>query len=125
MYKWFACSLFQLTIEHDPDALSRRLLLPSSQIVSSALEALADISKKKEQDRDGISSSLSSYTCSSEGSCSTSTSSEPKLLGDRDRLFRRKDEGYMSSSRSSRQLRRSRGSCNKERSSSMSRLLEG
>ncbi|XP_046980150.1 LIM domain kinase 1 [Schistocerca americana] len=43
------------------------------------------------------------------------------------RLYRRKDEGYMSGSRS-RALRRSRGSgssSSKERSSSMSRLLEG
>lgn len=42
----------------------------------------------------------------------------------KERLFKRRDEGYISASRS-RQLRRSRGSCAKERSSSMSRLLEG
>lgn len=40
------------------------------------------------------------------------------------RLFRRKDEGYMSGSRS-RALRRGKGSNSKERSSSTSRLLEG
>lgn len=43
---------------------------------------------------------------------------------DRERLFKRRDEGYISGSRS-RQLRRGKGSCSKERSSSMSRLLEG
>ncbi|XP_054279622.1 LIM domain kinase 1 [Macrosteles quadrilineatus] len=43
---------------------------------------------------------------------------------DKERLFKRKDEGYVSGSRSSRQLRRGRPN-NKERSSSMSRLLDG
>ncbi|KAL1130084.1 hypothetical protein AAG570_013023, partial [Ranatra chinensis] len=43
---------------------------------------------------------------------------------ERERLYKRKDEGYISGSRSSRQLRRGRHS-DKERSSSMSRLLEG
>ncbi|KAK6636586.1 hypothetical protein RUM43_010248 [Polyplax serrata] len=42
----------------------------------------------------------------------------------KDRLYRRRDEGYMSASRS-RQLRRGRSGCAKERSSSTSRLLEG
>lgn len=43
---------------------------------------------------------------------------------DKERLFKRKDEGYVSGSRLSRQLRRGRAT-NKERSSSTSRLLEG
>lgn len=48
--------------------------------------------------------------------------------GDKERLFKRKDEGYMSGTRS-RQLRRKnnlekRPSLDKERSSSMSRLLD-
>ncbi|KAG8297473.1 LIM domain kinase 1 [Homalodisca vitripennis] len=43
---------------------------------------------------------------------------------DKERLFKRKDEGYVSGSRSSRQLRRGRTN-NQERSSSTSRLLEG
>ncbi|KAL0267249.1 UNVERIFIED_CONTAM: hypothetical protein PYX00_009578 [Menopon gallinae] len=42
----------------------------------------------------------------------------------KERLFKRRDEGYISASRS-RQLRRGRDSCAKERSSSMSRLSEG
>ncbi|KAE8746611.1 hypothetical protein FOCC_FOCC006595 [Frankliniella occidentalis] len=110
----------QLTIEHDPDALSRRLLFPSSLIVNSAIEALSDISKKRDKDGDDTNTPITSKSEESFESASC-----PKSLSDRERIFRRKDEGYMSSSRSSRQLRRSRGSCNKERSSSMSRLLEG
>ncbi|XP_034236642.1 LIM domain kinase 1 [Thrips palmi] len=112
----------QLTIEHDPDALSRRLLFPS-QIVNSAIEALADISKKKDKDCDIVNSASSPNSCNTEVTCQSTSSSKP--VSDRERIFRRKDEGYMSSSRSSRQLRRNRGNCDKERSSSMSRLLEG
>ncbi|XP_073994181.1 LIM domain kinase 1 isoform X2 [Rhodnius prolixus] len=44
---------------------------------------------------------------------------------DRERLYKKKDEGYLSGSRTSRQLRRGRHSSGKERSSSLSRLLEG
>lgn len=79
----------QLTIEHDPDALSRRWPgFPPAPI-------------------------------------STQLPSAPALKPtDKERLFKRKDEGYVSGSRSSRQLRRGRPN-NKERSSSMSRLLEG
>ena len=80
--------LQQLTIEHDPDALSRRRPgFPPAPI--------------------------------------TQLPSVPALKpADKERLFKRKDEGYVSGSRSSRQLRRGRPN-NKERSSSMSRLLEG
>lgn len=112
----------QLTIEHDPDALSRRLLFPS-QIVNSAIEALTEISKKKEKECDNVNSASSPNRCSTEMPGQSPSSSKP--VSDRERIFRRKDEGYMSSSRSSRQLRRSRGNCDKERSSSMSRLSEG
>lgn len=52
------------------------------------------------------------------------STSSAKEKENKERLFKRRDEGYISASRS-RQLRRSRGSCAKERSSSMSRLLEG
>lgn len=111
----------QLTIEHDPDALSRRLLFPSSQLMNSAIEALADVGKRIEKECESeINSKNSNISTNEEPS-----ESGPKPPSDKERVFRRKDEGYMSSSRSSRQLRRSRGSCNKERSSSMSRLLEG
>lgn len=91
--------------------------------MNSAIEALTDISKRKENECDTLNTNLSTNSSTSQGSCEGSSSIKP--LSDRERIFRRKDEGYMSSSRSSRQLRRGRGSCNKERSSSMSRLLEG
>ncbi|GLH05264.1 LIM domain kinase 1 [Gryllus bimaculatus] len=91
----YSDTVLQLTIEHDPDAVSRRR--PSFPYPSH-------------------SPALSPGNGSSSGPRS--------LPPDRERLFKRRDEGYMSGSRS-RQLRRSRGSCSKERSSSMSRLLDG
>lgn len=78
----------QLTIEHDPDAMSRRLTFPTPP---PALLTTA----------------------------SPRTSPENK-----ERLFKRRDEGYISGTRS-RQLRRTRDPMHKERSSSMSRLLDG
>lgn len=81
--------MFQLTIEHDPDAVSRR---PTFSSPSSAM-----------------------LTCVG----SPRTSPEGK-----ERLFKRRDEGYISGARS-RQLRRTRDPMHKERSSSMSRLLDG
>ncbi|XP_075218396.1 LIM domain kinase 1 [Lycorma delicatula] len=80
----YSDTVLQLTIEHDPDALSRRR--PGFPPAPPPL-----------------------------------TSLKPP---DKERLFKRKDEGYVSGSRSSRQLRRGRAA-NKERSSSTSRLLEG
>lgn len=85
----YVCLLFQLTIEHDPDAVSRR---PTFSSPSSAM-----------------------LTCAG----SPRTSPEGK-----ERLFKRRDEGYISGTRS-RQLRRTRDPMHKERSSSMSRLLDG
>nr|XP_033329452.1 LIM domain kinase 1 isoform X2 [Megalopta genalis] len=82
-------TVLQLTIEHDPDAVSRR---PAY-------------------------SSPSAVMLTSIGSPKTSTESK-------ERLFKRRDEGYISGTRS-RQLRRTRDPMHKERSSSMSRLLDG
>lgn len=79
----------QLTIEHDPDAVSRRLTYSSPS--AAMLTSIA----------------------------SPRTSPENK-----ERLFKRRDEGYISGTRS-RQLRRTRDPMHKERSSSMSRLLDG
>ena len=79
---------FQLTIEHDPDAVSRRPTfsnIPSMVIKTSSSETSPD---------------------------------------SKERTFRRRDEGYISGTRS-RQLRRTKDPAHKERSSSMSRLLEG
>ncbi|XP_033329452.2 LIM domain kinase 1 isoform X2 [Megalopta genalis] len=82
-------TVLQLTIEHDPDAVSRR---PAY-------------------------SSPSAVMLTSIGSPKTSTEGK-------ERLFKRRDEGYISGTRS-RQLRRTRDPMHKERSSSMSRLLDG
>lgn len=81
--------MFQLTIEHDPDAVSRRptFCSPSSTMLTRV------------------------------GSPRTSPESK-------ERLFKRRDEGYINGARS-RQLRRTRDPMHKERSSSMSRLLDG
>lgn len=85
----YSDTVLQLTIEHDPDALSRRTNYPTtpSAILTTAV--------------------------------SPRTSPDSK-----ERLFKRRDEGYISGNRS-RQLRRTRDPTNKERSSSMSRLLDG
>ncbi|XP_011863607.1 PREDICTED: LIM domain kinase 1 isoform X2 [Vollenhovia emeryi] len=85
----YSDTVLQLTIEHDPDAVSRR---PAFSSPSSAM-----------------------LTCVG----SPRTSPESK-----ERLFKRRDEGYISGARS-RQLRRTRDPMHKERSSSMSRLLDG
>lgn len=93
-------SLLQLTIEHDPDALRPR---------HTAAPIIQPTSPR-------------------------TTPASPTVMAAKERMFRRRDEGYISGSRS-RQLRRSAhaenktGSCgspgSKERSSSMSRLLDG
>ncbi|XP_032691563.1 LIM domain kinase 1 isoform X2 [Odontomachus brunneus] len=85
----YSDTVLQLTIEHDPDAVSRR---PTFSSPSSTM-----------------------LTCIG----SPRTSPEGK-----ERLFKRRDEGYISGARS-RQLRRTRDPMHKERSSSMSRLLDG
>ncbi|KAH0550265.1 LIM domain kinase 1 isoform X1 [Cotesia glomerata] len=84
----YSDSVLQLTIEHNPDALSRRsnFSTTSSAFLSTAI--------------------------------SPRTSPES-----RERIFKRRDEGYISGNRS-RQLKRSKDPSNKERSSSMSRLLD-
>ncbi|XP_043509205.1 LIM domain kinase 1 isoform X2 [Frieseomelitta varia] len=85
----YSDTVVQLTIEHDPDAVSRRLTYSSPS--AAMLTSIA----------------------------SPRTSPENK-----ERLFKRRDEGYISGTRS-RQLRRTRDPMHKERSSSMSRLLDG
>ena len=85
----YSDTVLQLTIEHDPDALSRRTNHPPTP------------------------------------SAILTNSPSPRTSPDsKERLFKRRDEGYISGNRS-RQLRRPRDPTNKERSSSMSRLLDG
>ncbi|XP_076231426.1 LIM domain kinase 1 isoform X2 [Calliopsis andreniformis] len=81
-------AVLQLTIEHDPDAVSRPTFSSSSAAMLTSIG-------------------------------SPRTSPENK-----ERLFKRRDEGYISGTRS-RQLRRNKDPMHKERSSSMSRLLDG
>ncbi|XP_011259330.1 LIM domain kinase 1 isoform X1 [Camponotus floridanus] len=85
----YSDTVLQLTIEHDPDAVSRRptFCSPSSTMLT----------------------------------CVGNPRTSPE---NKERLFKRRDEGYMSGARS-RQLRRTRDPMHKERSSSMSRLLDG
>nr|XP_012141116.1 PREDICTED: LIM domain kinase 1 isoform X2 [Megachile rotundata] len=85
----YSDTVLQLTIEHDPDAVSRQ---PTFSSPSAAM--LTSIVNPR-------------------------TSPENK-----ERLFKRRDEGYISGTRS-RQLRRTKDPMHKERSSSMSRLLDG
>ncbi|XP_043482401.1 LIM domain kinase 1 isoform X1 [Leptopilina heterotoma] len=79
----YSDSVLQLTIEHDPDAVSRRPIF--SNIPSTVMSKTSPDNKE--------------------------------------RIFKRRDEGYISGTRS-RQLRRTKDP-HKERSSSMSRLLDG
>jgi len=94
----------QLTIEHDPDALSRRRCFVPPPLIT----------------REGSKSPPPEPSSPTANATGTSPLVQ-RGQADRERLFRRKDEA----SRPSRQLRRSRGSCAKERSSSTSRLLDG
>ncbi|KYN34683.1 LIM domain kinase 1 [Trachymyrmex septentrionalis] len=85
----YSDTVLQLTIEHDPDAVSRR---PTFSSPSSAMLTYVGTPRISPESKE--------------------------------RLFKRRDEGYISGARS-RQLRRTRDPMHKERSSSMSRLLEG
>ncbi|KAG8233523.1 hypothetical protein J437_LFUL013647 [Ladona fulva] len=96
----------QLTIEHDPDALPRRrpsfpCNIPPVNIMGPPPPPTHGLSR------------------------STPVKTRGEVGPEKERMFaRRRDEGYISGSRSShRQLRRGKGS--QERSSSMSRLLDG
>lgn len=132
---------FQLTIEHDPDAISRRkpsfpnkthiipltttssdTNIPNTKIenkTSSNQSIANDVSNSIENLRSKCNSNINEVTISRQ---------EP-VSRDKERLFKRKDEGYMSGTRS-RQLKRKNNLCenrqslDKERSSSMSRLLD-
>lgn len=141
----------KLTIEHDPDAISRRrptFSLPQKTSPLTTTSSDTNIPKNKLSNKSSLSPDIFSSSDSVTDNVSKSNdniSSPPKVEiivdnnnapkgnrtqrpGDKERLFKRKDEGYMSGTRS-RQLRRKnnlekRPSLDKERSSSMSRLLD-
>lgn len=169
----------QLTIEHDPDSISRRrqtFLKPKSSLPLTTTSSDTNIPNKKNKiptdssyfgstdsinDLSNISDNLEmknlnsteheindnkrdtlsvhnnnnnninviSSNSSNIGNNKSPKSGSATRAGDKERLFKRRDEGYMSGTRS-RQLRRknnsseTRQSLDKERSSSMSRLLD-
>ncbi|KAB0791335.1 hypothetical protein PPYR_03135 [Photinus pyralis] len=134
-------TVLQLTIEHDPDAVSRRrqtFLVPKTSLPLTTTSSDTNIPNRKNKPID------SSYFGSTESINNESferTPTDQSIIdnnaksaknlrtGDKERLFKRRDEGYMSGTRS-RQLRRKNNvsevgqSLDKERSSSMSRLLD-
>lgn len=168
--------MLQLTIEHDPNAVSRRrqtflnpkqclpltttasdtnipnkknkMLIDSSyfgstesinidldadsqelRIVNKNKPTLSDNNSDKPTLNDNISDLRSVQNCGDDTVNKSPKSGVVTRSGDKERLFKRRDEGYMSGTRS-RQLRRknntseTRQSLDKERSSSMSRLLD-
>lgn len=122
--------VLQLTIEHDPHGMvrfshSQSELLSTTSAPTSPLQAI-DTNKSSERLE---SNSLNSPS----GSVTTSTISNTTKL-EKDRLFKRKDEGYVSGTKT-RQLRKHKNlnlNCavstnslkEKERCSSMSKLLD-
>ncbi|KAK5638346.1 hypothetical protein RI129_012641 [Pyrocoelia pectoralis] len=137
-------TVLQLTIEHDPNAVSRRrqtFLVPKTSLPLTTTSSDTNIPNRKNKPIDssyfGSTESINNdFSCSndiSEQNINDNNSKSAKnnnlRTGDKERLFKRRDEGYMSGTRS-RQLRRKNNSTeggqllDKERSSSMSRLLD-
>lgn len=151
---------FQLTIEHDPDTVSRSLSTYNSQIHSklpltttssdSNIPSNKNVVTTTECSTTGVTTndsvqrehpsnflqvpSASTAQPSNENNCKVTVAGQKLSPNNnnrgenKERLFKRRDEGYMSGSRS-RQLRRknnleNRQSLDKERSSSLSRLLD-
>lgn len=122
----YSDTVLQLTIEHDPDTVGQKtfvkskLSLPANPLTTTVSDTNipdANINIPTEINLGG-----------STGSVNSSEHIDVKPVN-KERLFKRRDEGYMSGTRS-RQLRRknnlteNRPSLDKERSSSMSRLLD-
>lgn len=143
---------FQLTIEHDPETVSRSLSSYNSQVHSklplTTTSSDTNIPTNKNVTSDcstfGITDTVNRERTSnflqvpsassaqqSTDNCQAGGNKSPNNNNrgeNKERLFKRRDEGYMSGSRS-RQLRRknhleNRQSLDKERSSSLSRLLD-
>lgn len=135
-------TVLQLTIEHDPDAVSRRrqtFLVPKASLPLTTTSSDTNIPNRKNKPIDssyfGSTESINNESFESSTTYQSIIDNNAKIAksnlrtGDKERLFKRRDEGYMSGTRS-RQLRRKNNasevgqSLDKERSSSMSRLLD-
>ncbi|XP_074030195.1 LIM domain kinase 1 isoform X2 [Leptinotarsa decemlineata] len=153
----YSDTVIQLTIEHDPDTISRNIAkfteLTQSNVPLTTTASDTNIPCHKNIPTDLLKfgstdsvhdepktntlevqipqqlSSKDNLSVSTESNNNSNNIGSTGRTDQRERLFRRKDEGYMSGTRS-RQLRRknnlseNRPSLDKERSSSMSRLLD-
>ncbi|XP_060534465.1 LIM domain kinase 1 isoform X2 [Cylas formicarius] len=132
----YSDTVLQLTIEHDPDTISRRISQLTSLNQTGGTPLTTTKSDTNIPRSKGVPVDAKGF-----GSDDSLNNNEPSGVNDvinkgnkneksaKERLFKRKDEGYMSGTRS-RQLRRKNHlaevnqSLDKERSSSMSRLLD-
>ncbi|KAF7267474.1 hypothetical protein GWI33_019307 [Rhynchophorus ferrugineus] len=136
----YSDTVLQLTIEHDPDSICRKFsqLSQLSPTITPLTTTKSDtnIPTNKNTQLDiksfGSNDSLSTESCQEccKNECPNQEVKKNQNRNDnKERLYKRKDEGYMSGTRS-RQLRRKNHlaernqSLDKERSSSMSRLLD-
>lgn len=126
----YSDTVLQLTIEHDPEAISRRrasFLTPITRNLTTT-SSETNIQSKNFGSNSSVNSPYNSNQSINEIKTPKTSPSISPNKPDRERLFKRRDEGYMSGTRS-RQLRRrnhllENKSLDKERSSSMSRLLD-
>lgn len=137
-----------MTIEHDPDTIPKKRLLPAQQYTIPLTTTASDTNipnnainndvklynSNHSIDNNNLSNSIDSLKNKSNPDVKEVCKNVPNKkgpivrTGDKERLFKRRDEGYMSGTRS-RQLKRKNNVCesktlDKERSSSMSRLLD-
>ncbi|XP_044762849.1 LIM domain kinase 1 isoform X2 [Coccinella septempunctata] len=145
----YSDSVLQLTIEHDPDSISKKFLKTRTPLNLPLTTTSSDTNipdKKSTIPLDVRSLGSSDSICDDnfnvqQGNCTltpefnrgnkeiTNNKSPNARNETKERLFKKRDEGYMSGTRS-RQLKRKTNLCDnkqsldKERSSSMSRLLD-
>lgn len=137
-----------MTIEHDPDSIPKKKLLPPQQYTIPLTTTASDTNIPNNNinndvklynsnhsiDNNNLSNSIDSLKNKSNPDMKDVSNKVPNKksqitrISDKERLFKRRDEGYMSGTRS-RQLKRKNNICesktlDKERSSSMSRLLD-
>ncbi|KAF5271995.1 hypothetical protein FQR65_LT04976 [Abscondita terminalis] len=134
----YSDSVLQLTIEHDPDAVSRRrqtFLAPKGSLPLTTTSSDTNIPNRKinpiniDNLEKRVEPNIIDNNCDVRNNNNININGSAINKGEKERLFKRRDEGYMSGTRS-RQLRRKNNSTeigqslDKERSSSMSRLLD-